>query len=46
LPVFDVEIGEEIKRAMDNETDILCTVLSACGEECVIATKINTAVDK
>ena len=23
-----------------------CTVLSACGEECVIATKINTAVDK
>ena len=23
-----------------------CTVLSACGEESVIATKINTAVDK
>ena len=23
-----------------------CTVLSAIGEECVIATKINTAVDK
>ena len=22
------------------------TVLSACGEECVIATKVNTAVDK
>ena len=40
------DIGEEIKKAIDNETDILCTVLSACGEECVIATKINTAVDK
>jgi hypothetical protein len=23
-----------------------CTVLSAVGEECVIATKVNTAVDK
>ena len=22
------------------------TVLSACNEECVIATKVNTAVDK
>ena len=40
------DIGEEIKKSIDNETDILCTVLSACGEECVIATKINTAVDK
>ena len=23
-----------------------CTVLTACGEECVIATKVNTAMDK
>ena len=23
-----------------------CTVLSACGEEAVIATKVNTAADK
>ena len=23
-----------------------CTVLTACGEEAVIATKVNTAVDK
>jgi translation initiation factor 5A len=46
LRIPEGEIGAEIKRAMDNETDILCTVLSACGEECVIATKINTAVDK
>jgi len=40
------DIGEEIKAAVDSDRDILCTVLSACGEECVIATKMNTAVDK
>merc|ERR1711976_231015 len=32
--------------SMDDGKDILCTVLSACGEEAVIATKVNTAVDK
>ena len=40
------DIGEQIQQAIANKQDILCTVLSACGEECVIATKINTAVDK
>jgi len=40
------DVGQEIKNAIDNETDILVTVLAACGEECVIATKVNTAVDK
>merc|ERR1711936_56190 len=40
------EVGDAIRAAIDNEQDILCTVLSACGEECIIATKINTAVDK
>merc|ERR1719361_2968090 len=40
------EIGEQIRAAIDGEQDIMCTVLSACGEESVIATKINTAVDK
>jgi len=39
-------VGEEIKKAIETDTDILCTVLTACGEECVIATKVNTAVDK
>merc|ERR1712012_58015 len=39
-------VGEEIRNAIDKETDILVTCLSACGEECVIATKVNTAVDK
>jgi len=42
----DNEIGEEIRSAISDERDILATVLSAVGEECVIATKANTAVDK
>jgi len=40
------DIGAEIDVAQDAGKDIICTVLSACGEECVIATKVNTAVDK
>jgi len=40
------EVGEEIQKAIDNEIDILVTCLSACGEETVIASKVNTAVDK
>jgi translation initiation factor 5A len=42
----DDEIGEEIRAAIADEKDIMCTVLSALKEECVIATKVNTAVDK
>jgi translation initiation factor 5A len=42
----DGEIGDEIRAAIGDEKEILCTVLSAVGEECVIATKVNTAVDK
>merc|ERR1712037_27209 len=42
----DGDVGDEIKGAISDGKDILCTVLSACGEESVIATKINTAVDK
>jgi len=39
-------IGEEIKNAMEKDQEIMVTVLGACSEECVIATKMNTAVDK
>merc|ERR1719270_2537134 len=39
----DNEIGEEIRNAQKDEKDILCTVLCAVNEECVIATKVNTA---
>jgi len=42
----DDDVGNEVRASVANETDILVTVLSACGEECVIATKVNTAVDK
>ena len=42
----DGDVGDEIRSAIADERDILCTVLSAIGEECVIATKINTAADK
>lgn len=42
----DDEIGLEIKTALEEGRDILVTVLSACGEEAVIASKVNTAVDK
>merc|ERR1712020_581408 len=46
LKVPDGDIGEEIKSAIADGKEILCTVLSACGEEAVIATKVNTAADK
>merc|ERR1712098_538709 len=40
------DIGTEIMTAMENDRDLLVTCLSAVGEEMVIATKTNTAVDK
>jgi len=40
------DIGNEIAAAMENDKDLLVTCLSAVGEEMVIATKTNTAVDK
>merc|ERR1712228_691080 len=40
------DVADAIRTAIDTESDILCTVLSACGEEAIIATKVNTAVDK
>jgi translation initiation factor 5A len=46
LKVPDGDIGLEIRSSIEDGNDILCTVLSACGEEAVIATKVNTAVDK
>lgn len=46
LKLPDGEIGAEIKQAIADGRDILCTVLSGVGEEAVIATKTNTAVEK
>ncbi len=46
LKVPEGELGDEIRKAIEESRDILCTVLSAMGEEAVIATKVNTAIDK
>jgi len=46
LQVPEGTLGGEIRTSFDDGKDIMCTVLSACGEECVIATKVNTAADK
>merc|ERR1712241_148726 len=46
LKIPEGDIGEECKNATADGRDIMCTVLSACGEEAVIATKVDTAVDK
>lgn len=46
LKVPDGDLGTEIQNASNDGKDIMCTVLSACGEECVIATKVNTNADK
>jgi len=46
LKIPENDVGAEIKSANQEGKDIMCTVLSACGEECVIATKVNTSVDK
>lgn len=46
LKVPEGDLGNEIKSCADEGKDIMCTVLSACGEECVIATKVNTNTDK
>jgi len=43
LKVPEGDIGNEIMAADSEGKDILCTVLGACGEEAVIATKLNTA---
>lgn len=36
----------QLKSEFEGGREILCTVLKACGEECVIAIKNNTALEK
>ena len=36
----------QLKSEFEGGREILCTVLKACGEECVIAIKTNTALEK
>lgn len=40
------DLGSQIKSDYDGGKELLCTVLKSCGEECVIAIKTNTALDK
>lgn len=46
LKIPDGELGWSIRTDFDGGKDLLCTVLNSCGEECVIAIKANTALDK
>ena len=42
----DGELGDQIRAATeDNDKDVMCTVLAACGEEAVVAVKANDAGD-
>jgi len=46
LKLPDGELGAQLRAEFDNGKELLCTVLKSCGEECVIAIKTNTALDK
>uniref|UniRef100_A0A1L8E9Q0 Putative eukaryotic translation initiation factor 5a n=1 Tax=Haematobia irritans TaxID=7368 RepID=A0A1L8E9Q0_HAEIR len=46
LKLPDGDLGNSLSADFDNGKDLLCTVLKSCGEECVIAIKTNTALDK
>lgn len=46
LKLPDGDIGNQLKNEYDAGREILCTVLKSCGEECVIAIKNNTALEK
>ncbi|XP_017126860.1 eukaryotic translation initiation factor 5A-like [Drosophila elegans] len=46
LRVPDGELGGSLRSEFEGGKDLLLTVLTACGEECVIAMKNNTGLDK
>ncbi|EDV90906.1 eukaryotic translation initiation factor 5A [Drosophila grimshawi] len=46
LKIPEGALGASLRADYDAGKDLLCTVLGACGEECVIAIKNNTALDK
>jgi len=46
LKIPDGDLGNSIRTDFDGGKDLLCTVLKSCNEECVIAIKTNTALDK
>ncbi|TDG47347.1 hypothetical protein AWZ03_006206 [Drosophila navojoa] len=46
LKVPEGDLGGLLRAEFEEGKELLCTVLAACGEECVIATKANSALDK
>lgn len=46
LKVPEGELGCFLRTEFGDGKDLLCTVLAACGEECVIAMKPNSGLDK
>ncbi|ALC48083.1 eIF-5A, partial [Drosophila busckii] len=46
LKLPEGQLGASLRTDFDSGKDLLCTVLKACNEECVIAIKTNTALDK
>ncbi|KAK7577991.1 hypothetical protein V9T40_010196 [Parthenolecanium corni] len=46
LKIPEGELGAQLKADYESGKELLCTVLKSCGEECVIAIKNNTALDK
>jgi len=37
------EVGDDLRAGNESGRDMICTVLSACGEECVIQVKTSNA---
>jgi len=46
LKLPEGDLGSKLRGEYDAGNDVLCTVLKACGEECVITYKNNTSGDK
>jgi len=46
LKLPEGELGQKIQEEYEAGKELLCTVLKAVGEECVIAWKPNSAADK
>ncbi|XP_064537736.1 eukaryotic translation initiation factor 5A-like [Drosophila montana] len=46
LKIPDSALGTSLRADHVAGKELLCTVMKACGEECVIAVKTNTALDK
>lgn len=46
LKIPEGDLGTQLKKDYDDGKELMCTVLKSCGEECVIAIKNNTALDK